>query len=88
MTRPLMRYITLSKARRSGRFRQTPQSLDSCEHPNCGSEDDECPVDSGSGPSFGASFQVEHGWVNEAEWNTINQLRTIRIEQLTKRMLR
>jgi len=66
MARPLMRYVTLSKARRSGRFRQTPQSLDSREHPDSGTEDDECPVDCDSGPSLGASFQVKHGWVDEA----------------------
>ena len=82
-----MWYVTLSKAWRSRRFRQTPQSLDSREHPDSSTEDDECPIESDSGPSFGASFQVKHGWVDEAEWDTVDQLRTIRIEQLTKRML-
>jgi hypothetical protein len=74
IARPLVWYVTLPKAGRSGRFRQTPQSLDSREHPNCGSEDDECPVDGDSRPGFGAGFEVEHGWVDEAEWDTVDQL--------------
>lgn len=74
MMRPLMWYITLSKARRSGRFGQTPQSLNSREYTDCGSENDECPVDSDSGPSLGAGFQVKHGWVDEAKRDTAHQL--------------
>jgi hypothetical protein len=69
-----MWYVTLSKARRSGRFGQTPQSLNSRKDPNCSSENDECPVDSDSGPSLGACFQVEHGWVDEAKRDTVHQL--------------
>lgn len=41
MTQPLMWYVTLSKAWRSGRFGQAPQSLDSREYPDSGTEDDE-----------------------------------------------
>jgi hypothetical protein len=74
MARPLMWDVTFSKARRSRRFRQTPQSLDSREHPDCGSENDECPVDGDSSPGFGASFQMKHSWVDEAEWDTVDQL--------------
>jgi hypothetical protein len=75
MVRPLVWYITLPKARRSGRFRQTPQCLDSREHPDCGSENDECPIDGDSRPCLCASFQVKHCWVDEAEGDTVDQLR-------------
>jgi hypothetical protein len=74
MTRPLMWYVTFPKARRSGWFRQTPQSLDSREYTDCSSENDECPVDSDSSPGLGASFQMEHGWVDEAKRDTVHQL--------------
>ena len=69
-----MWFVTFSKARRSGWLRQTPESLNSREHSDCGSENDETPVDSDSRPSLGASFQVEHGWVDETEWDTVDQL--------------
>jgi len=69
-----MWYVTFSKARRSGWFRQTPESLDSRENADGSSEDNECPIDSDGSSSFGASFQVEHGWVDETEWDTVDQL--------------
>ena len=74
MSRPLMWYVTLSKARRSRWLRQTPESLNSRENSHCGSENDETPVDGDSRPSLGACFQVEHRRVNETEWDTDNQL--------------
>jgi len=66
--------VTLSKARRSGWLRQTPESLNSRKYTNCGSENDETPVDGDSCPSLGACFQVEHSWVNETERDTVDQL--------------
>jgi len=66
--------ITFPEARGGGRFRQTPQCLNGREQPDRRSENDECPINSDGGPSLGAGLQVEHCWVDEAEWNTVRQL--------------
>lgn len=70
-----LRYGAFPKdRRRARRLRQTPNRLHRREPTNSQSKDEKRNVERLGGPGLGASAEVQHRWIDEAERDTVDQL--------------